>query len=922
MSRKLLVVLATALQLVACDDPSGPERTARLVFLESPDSVPVSGAVLLGVRAETGRGAPAEGVAVVLRDSAGAEVDRALTDAEGLVTLEWQVPLTPGMVDLEAFADGATASATLRVHPGPAAILMLASGGGQLGVAGAALPLPLVLQVTDAFGNPRAGETIRLAIAGGGGEVDPAEAITTADGRVIATWRLGPVLGEQQVVARHQTLPEVRATANAATAAFQKLEVYSGAPPTAWTAGAALPAPVVIRAVDVSGQPAAGIQIRFTVNDGGSIDPVDAVTGPDGTASVVWTLGPSAGFQTIRAEASSDGTMSTVGLRVEAVTELRILAPTLAIGRIGAPYLAELQAIAATGSVAWTLGAGAPPGISLGSAGQITGTPAAEGNFAFVVRATDEAGTQSEIELNLVVCAATITSELGQAWRGVLRPECSLLVGGEAGARYRLGVFVSGAGEGEAPNAASGLLVRARIAGRPATVIPIFSVEPDATPAGPASIPTRDSHWAGGPVPSVARWLERTDRPAASAAALSPAAARVFMLPYGIGSVEASLLLQTEHLIFYAEDGLPATSVPSADALQAAGDYFATHVHPVIRDVFGDLAPDGVAGNFSTAPLARDLDGNGRIVVLIHDAGGRYSGAVDPCDRLPNEGNQTGTSPTCEGNQAEIVYVTSTTGVSGERLGSLLAHEVKHLSSIGWNLFAGLAAKPSWVEEGTAEIARELASRSALGLAPDSIPSPDQVEASDGTAMPGAFGLWTAALRGLNWAFHGQRWSLYGPTQGNGAAGHYSASYVLHRYILDRPDARSAGDWMMRLNTEWRGLAQTTGVAFDDLLAGMLQAISVDGESGARSLSSERFSTFRFSDYGFSGQTATYPFALDMGTFADGDFVFAEVVTGGMLFVDMVANGADELDVQILGGTGEPLTGEGERALVVLTRIR
>ena len=68
-------------------------------------------------------------------------------------------------------------------------------------------------------------------------------------------------------------------------------------------AGATLPAPLVVKIADDRGNPVAGLPVSFTAPSGGSVDPASAVTGPDGTASTIGTLGPSQGSHAFTATA-------------------------------------------------------------------------------------------------------------------------------------------------------------------------------------------------------------------------------------------------------------------------------------------------------------------------------------------------------------------------------------------------------------------------------------------------------------------------------------------------------------------------------------------------------------------------------------------------------------------------------------------
>src|SRR4029453_14910013 len=56
-----------------------------------------------------------------------------------------------------------------------------------------------------------------------------------------------------------------------------------------------LPQPLVVRVEDESGNPLEGFTIQWTIGGGGSLNPLQFVTGTDGLASVERTLGGGAG---------------------------------------------------------------------------------------------------------------------------------------------------------------------------------------------------------------------------------------------------------------------------------------------------------------------------------------------------------------------------------------------------------------------------------------------------------------------------------------------------------------------------------------------------------------------------------------------------------------------------------------------------
>jgi uncharacterized protein YjdB len=176
--------------------------------------------------------------------------------------------------------------------------IVLVSGDVQVGVAGGALGRAVVVRIVDSRNQPVANTTVGFQVASGGGSATPAQAQTDAEGRAQALWTLGSTPGEQslRVVAPNGTLT-VTATA-AASATATVLQKLSGDDQTA-APGSAVPLPLVVRAADAAGTPAASVAVTWALEGGGVI--VGAThTSADGTASARWTLG-NAGTQRITA---------------------------------------------------------------------------------------------------------------------------------------------------------------------------------------------------------------------------------------------------------------------------------------------------------------------------------------------------------------------------------------------------------------------------------------------------------------------------------------------------------------------------------------------------------------------------------------------------------------------------------------------
>ena len=104
---------------------------------------------------------------------------------------------------------------TLPGNGGPAALTAV-SGQGQEGTVGSRLDEPLIARVTGSDSRPLAGILVEFGFQNDvpGAQVDPAEAVTDAEGRATAQVRLGESIGSQTVEAQvaEAAAPSLRAT--------------------------------------------------------------------------------------------------------------------------------------------------------------------------------------------------------------------------------------------------------------------------------------------------------------------------------------------------------------------------------------------------------------------------------------------------------------------------------------------------------------------------------------------------------------------------------------------------------------------------------------------------------------------------------------------------------------------------------------
>jgi PKD repeat protein len=253
------------------------------------------------------RGRPVEGARIAFELTSagpGADVvpDTAETDANGRAEATLVLGTTTGPQVGEArvlVPEGTreiTTTFTVIALSEDADGMSAISGDDQTGPAGSPLSQPLVIQVTDAFGNPISGVPVSWT-AEGGGSVSAASNVTDGDGRASVQRTLGPVAGPQSTLAESEGLAGSPVTfMHTATAgSVAGLSIESGNNQTA-AAGTELPGDLVVRLVDAAGNGVPGAAVTWVVGaGGGSVAPQNTTTDEAGRASTRWRLGPNPG---------------------------------------------------------------------------------------------------------------------------------------------------------------------------------------------------------------------------------------------------------------------------------------------------------------------------------------------------------------------------------------------------------------------------------------------------------------------------------------------------------------------------------------------------------------------------------------------------------------------------------------------------
>jgi len=264
------------------------------------------------VLASDGQGRPVSGVSVefaIPTGGSGGEVSpqTVRTGGDGRASAQWVLGSVAGSQVADARVVGSDQVAvrfSADARAAAAHAIASVSGDGQSGAVGTALPDSLVVRVTDEFGNPVSDAPVEWSADRG--SITPGTVQTDADGRAAAQRILGGAAGTQTAAASSPDLDgsPVTFTQTAMPGSAAGLVLVSGNHQSAQP-GALLPDAAVVRLVDEEGNGMPNRAVTWVIGTGGgSVSPTTGETDAAGLASARWTLGPSAGSNTLNAVVS------------------------------------------------------------------------------------------------------------------------------------------------------------------------------------------------------------------------------------------------------------------------------------------------------------------------------------------------------------------------------------------------------------------------------------------------------------------------------------------------------------------------------------------------------------------------------------------------------------------------------------------
>ena len=606
---------------------------------------------------------------------------------------------------------------------------------------------------------------------------------------------------------------------------------------------------------DANGAPIPDVEIEFDASDDGFAVPPRRTTNIHGQASTTWVLGSPVGTQTLRATAGSH-TIEFTATATE--PPLSIPGASLPRGRLTLPYHETLEAKGGVGSLLWSLKSGSlPEGLALDSTGVIAGEPTKVDSATFTVRARDEDGNEASRAFGLRVCDPPVSIGPGEVVvdNPVALSWCApFLPAGEEGDRYRVALVRTDVVDADTRVS---VVVKVNRSGREASQAPLSPQLPGVRPIPrfPAALETglRIADETSGMHARLLAGAERLIREIGTGAVLPDRRAEGHRSGPGVAMSKDPPPARTEFRP-YVEYLDPCEDPPPAprpaylvgfnddlaiyqDSVQQGLDPIRAADAQLVLDYYEEYGARTIAEYFGGVP---DVNGDGRANVFVSPVVPEWvAGFVWAGDFLSSE--------ECSwSNEMELIYfnrvmfdLLEAAPDSGHYQAlSTMVHEVKHLNSLYIRTRLG-SYHPSWIEEGTAEIAAEISSRMALeaagGVARGARLDRDAYPPREGIVItPENYGVLLRLAR-MTVSYAGELNSLN--TNPMAQHNYYGTSWHFHRFLGDaygNAAERDDGAFFTALNDSSTppgvsGIGTMTGRSLSQLLEDYAAAMMLNG---------------------------------------------------------------------------------------------
>ncbi len=242
----------------------------------------------------------------------------ALSDSNGLATCDVIISGHQGTANFSAKMGGDRGwSLTVTAEPGDPGEIKLIQGDGQSGNPGTTLPLALVGEVSDGYGNKLSGaEVIWEVVTPNSLTLINTASTSDATGRVSTRVTLGSMGGTYQVRVRSKLGSAVALFTVTVNVQVSSLNKVSGDNQNVLIS-TAFPQPLVVKVVDAQNAGVQGVAVAFAVTSGtATLSAATATTGADGTASVNATAGATPGTILVKASISGFSVTFTLTARL------------------------------------------------------------------------------------------------------------------------------------------------------------------------------------------------------------------------------------------------------------------------------------------------------------------------------------------------------------------------------------------------------------------------------------------------------------------------------------------------------------------------------------------------------------------------------------------------------------------------------